>query len=420
MLRQNSMPTNLKALCFTGRDHHLDKMSGTMDYLKKQGITFEIIVSNNVLNCDNYERPLANNHVPYETIYEYLDDHVMHKINKHSALAQQHINNTLYSAHNILNYVEEFHVRFSVRDIVEVIELFRAVLIKKKPDFTFILHEANFWGKILAYVSHEMRIKTISLQEAPYFEYIDTLKFHGYQIFAEYSSLVFLCGERDLKAYKDYGCYSDNLRVVGPHQYDRFINRDKERHIKALKQKYNVKDHKVVLLAVPSKDLLCGDRVKLIQAVAQYINQNQNLFLIIRFHPSEVYLGEQLNYLWINSNNIIWENNTVIYDLFPIVDLCLLQESNVRGDCLAFNIPIVEINFSKEHKVGRSFYDQGWADKISHPDELVKIEEILFQNKSEVTPSAVNKFVENNFYKLDGKSNERIYNEIVKLFNQNN
>ncbi|MDH3770430.1 MAG: hypothetical protein OET79_05535 [Nitrospirota bacterium] len=414
------MPTNLKALCFTGRDHHLDKMSGTMDFLRKQGISFEIIVSNNVLNWDNYERPLVDNHVPYETIYEYLDDHVMHKINKHSALAQQYINNTLYSAHNILDYVEEFHVRFSMRDLVEVTELFRSVLIKKKPDFTFILHEANYWGKILAYVSHEMGVKTISLQEAPYFEYIDTLKFHAYQIFAEYSSLVFLCGERDLQAYKDYGCYSDNLRVVGPHQYDQYINRNQETQIKQLKEKYQIENRKVVLLSVSSKDLLCGDRVELLQSVIQYVSQNQNLFLIIRFHPCEMYWGKQLNYLWKDFKNIVWENNTVIYDLLPIVDLCLLQESNVRGDCLAFNVPIVEINFSKEHKIGRSFYDQGWADKISHPDELTKISEILFENKSEVVPAAIENFIEHHFYKLDGKSNERIYNEIVKLLNQNN
>lgn len=391
-----------------------------MDFLEKQGISFEIIVSNNVLNWDNYERPLVDNHVSYETIYEYLDDHVMQAINKHSSLTQQHINNTLFSAHNILNYVEEFHIRFSMRDLVEVTELFRAVLSKKKPDFTFILHEANYWGKILAYVSHEMGIKTISLQEAPYFEYIDTLKFHAYQIFAEYSSLVFLCGERDLQAYKDYGCYSENLRVVGPHQYDQFINRDKDTQIRQLKKKYQINDRKVVLLSVSSKDLLCGDRVELLQAVIHYFNQNQNLFLIIRFHPCEVFWGEQLNYLWKNFDNIIWENNTVIYDLLPIVDLCLLQESNVRGDCLAFNVPIVEINFSKEHKVGRSFYDQGLADKIYHPDELKKISAILFENKSEVDPSTVENFIERHFYKLDGKSNERIYNEIVKLFNQNN
>ncbi len=410
------MPTNLKALCFTGRAHHLDKMYDTIEFFKKQGIASEFIVSNNVLNWDNYERPLIDKQVPYETIYEYLDDDVMQAINNHSAMAHQHVNNTLFSENNVLDYVEEFHVRFSIRDLVEVIELFRAVLIKKRPDFTFILHEANFWGKILAYVSNEMGIRAISLQEAPYFEYIDTLKFHGYQIFAEYSSLVFLCGERDLQAYRDYGCDSDNLRVVGPYQYDKFINRDRNTQISQLKNKYQIQDRKVILLSVSSKDLLCGDRVELLQAVINYVGPNKNLFLIIRFHPCEVYWGEQLAYLWKSYDNIMWENTTVIYDLFPIVDICLVQESNVRGDCLAFDVPIVEINFSTEHKIGRSFYDQGLADKISHPHELVKIEEILFEHKSEVIPSAVTKFVEHHFYKLDGQVNQRIYNEIAKLF----
>lgn len=414
------MRKNLKALCFTGREHHVDKMHDTIIYLEKQGVSFEYIVTNNVLNSDNYERPLADKQIAYETVYEYLDENVMEAINKNNSLAQQHINDTLYSDSNILNYVEEFHVRFSMRDLVEVTELFRAVLSKKRPDFTFILHEANFWGKILAYVSHEMGIKTITLQEAPSFEYIDTLKFHPYQILAEYSSLVFLCGQRDLQAFKDYGCYSDNLRVVGPHQYDRIINRDEETHVNQLKHKYNIDDRKVVLLAVPSEYLLCGDRVELIQAVVEYISQHQDLFLLIRFHPSETYWGKQLGYLWESYRNITWENDTVIYDIFPIVDVCLLQESNTRGDCLAFNIPIVEINFSKEHKVGRSFYDQGLADKISSPDELIKIEEILFQNKSEVIPSTVDKFVKHNFYKLDGQVNQRIYNEIVKLFSKDN
>ena len=97
------MPTNLKALCFTGRAHHLDKMSGTMDFLRNQGISLEIIVSNNVLNWDNYERPLLDNQIPYETIYEYLDDQVMQAINKHSLLAQQHVNNTIITANNILS-----------------------------------------------------------------------------------------------------------------------------------------------------------------------------------------------------------------------------------------------------------------------------------------------------------------------------
>ena len=414
------MSRNLKALCFTGRAHHLEKMSGTIDFLEKQGINFEFIVSNNVLNWDNYERPLVDNHVPYETIYEYLDDQVMQEINTHNALAQQHIDATLFCTHNILDYVEEFHCRFSIRDVIEVTELFRAVLRKKNPDFTFILHEANFWGKILAYVSQAMGIKCISLQEAPGFQYIDTLKFHGYQILAEYSSLVFLCGERDLQAFKDYGCYSENLRVIGPHQYDKFLNRDQETQINQLKHEYNINNRKVILLAVSSKDLLCGDRVQLIQAVSQYIHHNQNLFLIIRFHPSEEHWGKELGYLWENYSNVAWNNNAVIYDLFPIVDLCLLQESNTRGDCLAFNIPIVEVNFSKEHKVGRSFYDQGLADKISHPDELGKISAILFENKSEVDPSDIAKFIEHHFYKLDGLVNQRIYNEITNLFMLNN
>ncbi len=407
-----------RGLCFMGREHHSEKMMGTLAYFRNQGVDIDIFVANNVLNWDNYETPLIHRGLKYRTIYEFLNPDVMSRINANADLANQHINNHLDVEYNILNYLQEFFVRFSVREMVEVVELFREMLTIVQPDFVFILHECNFWTKPLAYLADEMKIPVISIQEGSYPWVEGPQAFSGLELMCEYSTAVYMWGQKDVDMLKRVGTDPERLIIVGaPHLDARCSKTDEQNAAQRamyLRSKNFGMVRKVVLLAVPNPKSCYGNLDELVQSVIHYITNQPDMGCIVRFHPFDTlsmqkYAGYQA------PPNVVFDNDSSIYNLLSIVDCCLVQKSTTGAEALVFGVPLVEICIDNSLEISDSFFDQGVADRINAQSEMAVLRKLLFENTTVVSPDRVREYIEYMYYRIDGKVNERIYQHTLSL-----
>jgi hypothetical protein len=409
-----------RGLCFTGREHHNQKLFDTLSYFSEREFKIENIIANNVFNWDNYETPLIQTGTIYDHLLDYLDDKTMVHIERNSKLVCETINQKIHCEPNILDYLQEYYFRFSLRDMVEIVELFGNVLDRKKPDVVFLLHEANFWTKPLAYLASRRGIVVITFQEGYTVDLRINKAFSPMPLLSEFSTRVYLWGHRDYMLFKENNARLDNLRIVGAPHFDQYINRtvrQREAIRTALREKHGIKNgQKVVLLALPHSAAVSGDMRELIQTVVDYIRTHPELFLIIRFHPFELHLGQTLLAGLQKDGDVAWDNESDLFNLIELMDLCLLQQSTVGSEILAMGKPIVEINYSDNKNLDTSYYREGVADLIGRPEELARINDILFNGRSVISKDILRKHLEDYFYKLDGKANERIYQDVQVLF----
>lgn len=408
-----------KAICFCGREHHIDKLRPTMDALSKEGMNILFITANNVFNYDNYETPLIKRNVQYKLIYDFLNWELMEDINRLNKKLNKAMDkriSIISDEENLLNYIGEFLFRFSMRDVIESYVLFNQIVEEVKPDVVFILHEANFWTKILAYSSFKKGVPVVSFQEGMYYEPHGT--FSEYPIMAEYS-WVYLWGEHAKEIFLRAGVEPERLLVVGAPHLDSILtlgNSKKEQVRNQYRKELGIPSaSKFVLFILPPINCFKGPFAETIDALMKYVYKKEKLFLMLKWHPLEdTNLVRQLenNCGWRDLPNVRTEHARNILDPLNASDACLIQESTAGLECLVLGKPLIELNFTKNPCV---YASAGVADSINSPDELDKIKNIVCHKKTIVKKETVSRYLQWEVYKLDGKSNERITTNIRRL-----
>jgi hypothetical protein len=412
-----------RIVCFTGRGHHIDKLYSTMSYLQERGFRVDYVCANNAVNNHSFEEPLVRKGVPYESVYDYLDDAVMDRIERHARILRERCDAHILERRNLFDYVSEFWARYSFQEMVEAFELFGEVLDRKKPDLTVVLHEANFWGKMMCYQGKARGIKTLSFQEGPYRDYKDNPHFSPFNLLSEYSDRVYLWGRQVYEIFAKVVPDPSRIRVVGaPHldPYFQGVNEHSSEAIAARRRALGVREgQKVLLFAVPHTTMATGDLSGIIRAVIEFFRRRTDLFLLLRFHPFE---GEAFKAGFVpllsGMPNAVLSEEPKAVDVIQLIDGCLLQESTTGMECLAFSKPLIELNFDPSLDILRGYHKQGLADLVTSPGELDLIPAFLERPETAERRKKREELLEYNLDRLDGRCNERIHADIQELLRE--
>lgn len=409
-----------RIVCFTGRGHHIDKLHSTMAYLEERGFDVDYLCANNAVNNHSFEEPLIRKGVPYESIYDYLDDSIMERIEHHAAALRERCDSHILGRRILFDYVSEFWARYSYQEMVEAFELFGEVLDRKKPDLTVVLHEANFWGKMMCFQGRARGIKTLSFQEGPYRDYKDNPHFSPFNLLSEYSDRVYLWGRQVSELFEKIIPDRSSLRVLGAPHLDPYFQGKDDHGPAAIAERRKAigarQNQKVLLFAVPHTTMAAGDLTGIIRAVVNFVRSRPDLFLLLRFHPFEgAAFVSRFTPLLQGMSNVVLSEEPKAVDVIQLIDGCLLQESTTGMECLAFSKPLIELNFDPKLDILRGYHKQGLADLVSSASELDRIPEFLARPESAERRRRREELLEYNLFKLDGCANERIHADILEL-----
>jgi hypothetical protein len=419
-------------VCFSGRVHHSQKLVPLMDYLHTQGgINIRYVTSAfNSFNLDSFERPLKDQGLQYDLIQDWMTEELVQEMHRLNRTAQNQITQRMFlEEHNILDDISTIWVRDAFRDTLECYVLFRQYLKDVRPDIVFVLHESNFWTKILAYWAKELNIPVVSFQEGMYrppgdSQYFRTL--YG-KILAQYSTRVCLWGNYAKDIFLDCGVPAEKLVPVGAAHLDEPLAvpdhvRQNIRH--KLRQDLQIKPNQqlILMLLSPSK-IWQGNLTRDIRLVSQYVRENPGKSLIVKWHPMEhselvTQVRNQLEpgmpTLPQNSGHVIHLHERDILHLIWASDLALIQNSTTGLECLAFGLPLVEWNL-EPNPLPHSYFADGVAERIHHAEDIPRLSNFLNGEHFEVKPEAVEHYIENMLYRLDGNARARILDLVATI-----
>jgi len=415
-----------KAVCFTGREHHIDKMWNMYQYFEARNFDLRFVVTNNVYNADNFESPLIKNDRAYTTVYDYLNDETIARIQRNNALSQAHVSNTADTEVGVLAHLDEWKVRHAFRDAIECTELFGEVLKQEQPDIIFLLHEVNFWGKILAFLAWESGIKVVTLQEGSLYteyHYNETYGRHcsGLVLLAEYCDRLLMWGPMDVDGLASLGFPTEKLVAVGPSHCDHLMDKTVQDHLRAQVRSSLcfTSDEDVVLLTLPAYREYSGDYPATLKAVISWFFNKPQYQLIVKFHPNDRSRYESLLPEAGALDNVRMEITSPLSGLILASDVCLFfGPTTAAYEFVTFKKLCLELCFAYTD----TGFDERWfrhpaVGQVSNLSQLSLIEELLTKGQalssldSEEIDAATNYLIT----QLDGKACKRIYDATISL-----
>jgi len=209
------------------------------------------------------------------------------------------------------------------------------------------------------------------------------------------------------------GYNSESLVVTGHPMFDKFFQKN-------LNSKPSEENDKIKILFAPASMYEHGlytkeEQDELIKKIILALSKNKNIFeLIVKIHPSS---GNISNYSKIikeiDSSIPIFQKGT-IEDYLYDTDILLTYKSGT-SDILAIlaNKPVIICNFL--NKKGDLLIEKGLAKESRTVEEL--IQQIKESSSNPIDDEKIKKFIHDFFYKIDGKSSERICKAIKKITN---
>ncbi len=134
--------------------------------------------------------------------------------------------------------------------------------------------------------------------------------------------------------------------------------------------------------------------------------------LIVKPHPNEkdiTYYEEIIRKTGITNYEINTKND--LYLLINLSDAVIVSYSTVGLEALFFKKPLIVLDYLKQDILG--YIADGVGFEVNNSDDLYKVINLLNQNKLKVNEQAIDNFVSQRVYKIDGNSGKRIV-EFIK------
>ncbi len=276
----------------------------------------------------------------------------------------------------------------------------------ERPDLFLIHHECGRWGKIIGHLCYKNKIPLVTFQEGDYY----TTQV-GNSMHTEYSTVNLLWGNVTKDRLARYKCSVDKMLPVGNTHIDGAINEYSNDEVRAAirKELAIASDKKIVLFLVGVKYAVIREKKFWEELLHGLERIEGNAVLIFKWHNnvSKSAVEEiKETFSEIDPAVIIFDTYDP-YKLIAISDYCVaLGQTTLNLEALAFGKslfslpdPDLTYDYLVNNGVAQSVYPFGnWAS--------------LFITMESGVPSDIqarlDKFLADNFYKLDGKSVERV------------
>lgn len=310
----------MKIFAYAGLQHHYLKLKDLVGLLRERDHEVHWLTSNNAINIDPPADYLIRNNERFVHLYDYLV-------------------NSLYelAIPMVFDDFQPYWVAYSAREMAEVYSATRLLIARESPDAMLILHENNFWGRIIALACEHDGINCYSFQEGM-LRQSDQDRWNKQGLAADSSTMLFCWSPDDMGQYIDAGIPEENLFVSGACHLDKYHNITKPQQ-------------KIVTLAMPLISHWKGNLVDDVRQLSDFCRQN-GLVLFVRFHPREVEYGHQLL-------DEIQYNKYDEYDPLPLISqssVVLVQHSTIALEAIGLDIPIIEYAPSANEEVEQSWY----------------------------------------------------------------
>ena len=404
----------LKILCFSGREHHYKRLSPVVNELRSRGHDVKYIISDNGVHnmhlATDYLVPAGEQYVH---AMQFFTSPMMLAVNEITKVTLQRI----YAQNGTVDWVDPFWMTGAVREMSELLLAFTNMLQAYKPDAVMILHEANFFCKLLAYLCKQAHVPCISFQEG-LLRHRDQSTQGKFNLASEYSHLILMWSEKAKQAYVEAGVTEDRLMVTGiPHLDSHLLRKaDKEFQQKKAEGKYLLgfrPDQKLVVFAPPQLARYEGNVDRALSQLAEW-SMDTMTQMAMCFHPfeaNETFQSIQTAFQNHPYTKLVMPNVADTIDVIALADVVISQHSTVAIETLALGIPFVELDLDQVG-VLESLVDQEVATRVG-PNEFKKIDAIL-QGNGLPNYVLVNEWVINNVGPRDGQASKRAANEIER------
>ena len=376
--------------------HHVERLRLIVNALQSRGHSVEYLTADNYLNIDPNSAHLVKSGLAFKHISAYLPP---------NDLAREMTEKLLNSVGEIENYVDPYHLSGSVPEACEAVTGFHGYLLKEKPDLVLGLHENNFWYRILAYKCTQFKIPAVAFQEG-LLRLRDETTQGKQSIAADYSTKLLCWSDAARDSYIRAGIPESKLAVTGISHLDAYLqpfNREQ--------MAYNLgfdPRRKVVSFLLPQTSRYEGNWQTHLQALAEWASMN-GVQLAVKFHPFESEGLVESVERGMRSLKIVKADTL---DLVRASSLVISQHSTVAIETVALGVPLVELDLDN-HGILESLAEQGVAVSV-RKGEAGKLADIL-SGKIAIAPAKLSAWRERNVGPLDGKSTERVCEELEKL-----
>lgn len=337
---------------FTGRKHHTEKLIAIYRGLEEANHDVFWLTCNNSLNLDSPLEFL----VPNGSRFLHAYDQVL--ADREKKQVDVYTKKILSKSKNVIQHFSPFWIINSAKEMAELFVLFEKVLKESNINAVVVLHNANFFSRILSFVAQKSKIPIFGFQEGM-LRQRDQDSFHKNERIAEYTTKTFCWSRSDLEAIQEVD-KNANLIVGGLYHLDDVYNL-------RLENKKVVKQRKI-LAFLPT---ISSEYVGNITADAQWINdacQQMNIDFVFKPHPFEEGSFGFQSY------------DGSIDDILIHADYIISQHSTVMVESAVLGIATAEINRTT-HESTESLAGEAYAMIKNEQDFVQFVQEGFSSNK---------------------------------------
>jgi hypothetical protein len=295
---------------------------------------------------------------------------------------------------------------------IKLISMTKTLLDNLKPSLILAQNESAGWEKILISEANKRNIKTIALQHGIIYKLHEGY-FHTQHTNSSFPDLTLVYGPEVERVLYKNNYPKNSVKAIGQPRYDKLVYYQNKKVIANFLKKHNLSsDKKLFLLATqPVEEKV---RRELFKNTIEIFKSLKDIQLIIKPHPAETNLDFYKKTLQnTNSNAILLEGKDDTFEAIASSDYFATMTSTVALEAMMFKKPLFIFNFSN-YGGASDWVKQGAAIKISSVEQGKETLKRYLNNSQEIKTLLKNQstFLKKNYYKLDGKATERLYNLI--------
>ncbi len=418
IINSSSYSENRDILLFLINKKYLDILIPLAKSIQKDNFRV-LTISNN--GFDGLDK-LNNQKIPFRTIESYLTLNIALNSNK---LYLELINRYLklkktkqFQIHKIENsFIEEFIKSEIEKSLILALYSLRNMLLIKRivelnsAKLLFMTHFSENIVNSFALGCHDINIPVIGIHRGTSMWQPEHAIFLG--------DTLMVSGEQSKKIFENWGIEPQKIEITGFPIFDDLLEKLKKRKsiTSNFRENLNIQQKSIVTYLTQSFNSRFGvvERLNEIKTVLNAFKQLNDVFLVIKVHPTEAQTEIYKEY----AEGIGLKNYAIIYDGVPLDDIlisskiALTKNSTTGFNALIAGCKLITLNSNDSDNF---FLNSNVAKNVESTDELITyIRNFLNEGTENFIDPKIKEFIEYHFYKLDCNSINRIKKTIYSM-----